>query len=293
MYYVYKLISPIDNKVFYVGKGKKDRMYIHVSLTKRDKVTNGNIYLYRKLKKILEEYDDILYEKVFETENEIEAYEHELKVINDIGVDNLCNISLSYNLLADETKVKISESLKEKWKNDKEFSEKINNTRKTEEYKKNMSNVIKNSDNHKKAINKEEYKRKKSKSTKEWWNNLSEDEYKEYCENMSNVIKNSDNHKKAIQSEEYRKNLSKSIIESDKFKEYNENRKGVKRGKYKETIKNINRRKKSALFDGDDIIKEFKSLSDVCEYFDIKISTACVWIKKQKNINGFILKSID
>lgn len=77
MYYVYFLISPVDDKIFYIGKGKGNRIKRHVRLAKNNKISNGNDYLFRKIKSILELYDDVKYEIVFETENEIEAYEKE------------------------------------------------------------------------------------------------------------------------------------------------------------------------------------------------------------------------
>jgi hypothetical protein len=83
--------------------------------------------------------------------------------------------------------------------------------------------------------------------------------------------------------------LSNALKNSENFQNYNKNRK--KRGKYKESDKIISRRKNSILIDDDNnIIMEFKGLNEVCEYFNIKISTACIWIKNEKRINNLTLK---
>ena len=37
MYYVYALIDPRNNKIFYIGKGLNNRMYVHLQLAKRKK----------------------------------------------------------------------------------------------------------------------------------------------------------------------------------------------------------------------------------------------------------------
>ena len=44
-WYVYKLINPIDNKPFYVGKGIRYRMYAHASWVKNRKIPNNNYRL--------------------------------------------------------------------------------------------------------------------------------------------------------------------------------------------------------------------------------------------------------
>jgi len=293
MYYVYFLISPKDNKVFYVGKGKGNRMKRHVQLAKNDKISNNNTFLFRKIKKILEEYDDVNYDIIFETNNETEAYDKEQEIINEIGISNLCNLSLGYHLQSESTKSKISNTLKNKYLFDEEFIEKMSevfNKRKTDEYRKSMSESVKNSENHK-SIYTPEFRKSISESTKKWWRSLSEEELDNYKKNMSDVLKMSEKHKEVVSSETYKENLSKSLKSSDVFKKYNEDRTGKKRGRYKESEKNKNRRNKAILVDNDgNIIAEFSGLKEVCDYFNIKMSTACVWLKKNKKIENLILK---
>lgn len=50
MYYVYELIDSKTNKVFYVGKGQKNRMYDHVRKAKSNQ-RFSNMHLFYKIKK--------------------------------------------------------------------------------------------------------------------------------------------------------------------------------------------------------------------------------------------------
>lgn len=373
MYYVYFLISPTNNKIFYIGKGKGNRLKKHVMLAKKGKISNGNVYLYRKIRSILDKFDDVEYKIVFETYNELEAYEKEQELICEIGLHNLCNMSLGFNLMSEDIKSKISCSLKklyqegaykaklretydseeyrksqsiaiknssihkEKMASDevrkkisislkehydmvygnykdietkccvcekkiivfeREFllsdryycsSECRYHIRRSEEYRKNMSSSVKNSQKHK-SIYTDEFRKNISDSAKKWWSSLSEEELVEYKTKMSESLKNSESHKKVINTQEYRNNLSDGIKNSEGFKQYTIRRKGQKRGPYKESPKNISRRKKSILIDeNNNIVVEFNSLGDICEYFNIKMSTASVWLKNNKNINGMTL----
>lgn len=91
-YYVYHLIDERNNKVFYVGKGCHNRMYKHVDSVKKGKIFK-NTKLYNKINKILKENKKILYEKVFETDIEQEAFNYEIYEIKRIGKENLCNLT--------------------------------------------------------------------------------------------------------------------------------------------------------------------------------------------------------
>ena len=46
MFYVYELINPITKDIFYVGKGRGNRMYTHVQKVKRNIRPNGNIKIF-------------------------------------------------------------------------------------------------------------------------------------------------------------------------------------------------------------------------------------------------------
>lgn len=91
-HYVYELLNPIDNKIFYVGKGSNNRMYIHEYRAKRPNAEiNENIRLRNKIKSILNIGDKVKYKKIFITNNAKQAYEMETKRILEIGLENLCN----------------------------------------------------------------------------------------------------------------------------------------------------------------------------------------------------------
>ena len=119
-YYVYQLIDSRDNKVFYIGKGQKMRMYEHVKNVQRGRIPNGtNIKLCNKIKKILSFKLNVKYKKILITENEQEAFDKEKEIISKIGLKNLCNLtnggeggSSKGRKLSEEHKRKISESHK-------------------------------------------------------------------------------------------------------------------------------------------------------------------------------------
>ncbi len=93
-YYTYILIDPRNNKIFYVGKGKKQRMYKHVMDVQRGRIPNGsNVYLERKIKKILSSGNKVKYKKVLITENQQEAFVREKELIKKFGLKNLCNVA--------------------------------------------------------------------------------------------------------------------------------------------------------------------------------------------------------
>ena len=92
MYYVYELIDPRNDKVFYVGKGKDKRMYQHYRQVKNN---HGlyNLYMERKIKKIIKENLKPKYKKIFESENEQKCFDIEIKRIKELGKENLCNLT--------------------------------------------------------------------------------------------------------------------------------------------------------------------------------------------------------
>lgn len=93
-YYVYELIDPRNDTVFYVGKGQQNRMYDHEGRVKRGLVPNrSNVYLGYKIKKILATGLKIKYNKVLITDNEQTSYDKEKEMIETIGLKNLCNVT--------------------------------------------------------------------------------------------------------------------------------------------------------------------------------------------------------
>lgn len=81
-FYVYGLISPLDNKLKYIGKGSGNRMFIHIKSLNWKKPLDNNFTKLAGLKEILESgYEDIAYRLFFETDNESEAYNKEIDYI--------------------------------------------------------------------------------------------------------------------------------------------------------------------------------------------------------------------
>lgn len=268
MFYVYNLIDPRDNSIFYVGKGKGNRMYKHEQYVLNNKLPNGNKVLFDKIMEIKLNNLEIIYKKVFETEDEMTAYEFENKLINEIGIDKLCNS------ISDQVLIGIANNTK----NSKWYYNSI-----TDEYR-----LFKKEDEIPEGFLKGSPKT--TLAMNKWWNSLDKCKLEEYKQKMSNSLKNSQKHKEKVSSEEYKEKLSNALKNSESFQKYNENR--TKRGKYKESDKNKNRRKRSVLIDDiGRIVKEFESLKDICDYFNIKISTACAWVKNEKRINNLTLKN--
>jgi len=126
-WYVYTLTNSRTGEIFYVGKGQQYRMYAHYLSVKRNKVPNNNYKLFRKIKDIIDSGSSITYSQPLFTDNEKEAYEFERKLISEIGLDSLCNLTSGGgginthvgrkhwnfgNHWSDEVKRKISESKK-------------------------------------------------------------------------------------------------------------------------------------------------------------------------------------
>jgi len=90
-YYTYELIDPRNNKVFYVGKGCKNRMYSHFNAVKSGRILR-NTKLNNKLKKLIKENLKPLYRKI-ETDIEQVAFDKEIELIEFYGKENLCNLA--------------------------------------------------------------------------------------------------------------------------------------------------------------------------------------------------------
>lgn len=111
-YYVYFLKDGDD--VFYVGKGTGNRMYYHYKTALK---TNIRLPVLDKIRKMVSENRTIVYEKVFETNDQQEAYIKEKTTIKEIGIDNLKNITqggegATYVHLTEQHRKNISKSIK-------------------------------------------------------------------------------------------------------------------------------------------------------------------------------------
>ncbi len=91
-YYVYCLVNPVTDKVFYVGKGKSNRLYEHEMKVKSNKMPNNNKHLFYTIKNILSSGNSITYRIVEDKLTEEVAFQLEKSLIERIGVDNLCNL---------------------------------------------------------------------------------------------------------------------------------------------------------------------------------------------------------
>ncbi|GJQ43742.1 MAG: hypothetical protein JETCAE03_32400 [Ignavibacteriaceae bacterium] len=122
LHYTYELINSKDNKVFYVGKGKHKRMYVHYTNIKNGKHLQ-NKHLENKIKKIIRENHKIIYNKVIQDVSKEVAFAKEKELIKLYGLNNLCNLTAggeggSYfgRQHSEETKKKIGNSNKGKKK---------------------------------------------------------------------------------------------------------------------------------------------------------------------------------
>lgn len=211
-YYVYYLIDPYTNNIFYIGKGTGKRMYMHEKSTLRGFKPNNNTALYEKIIEIHKKGSVVQYKKIFETDDESLAYEFELNEIYKIGVQNLTNLSTTRNYKGN------SEYVKDGLKNSKKNLKRLEFI-KTEEYrnkcrennlgdKNPMFNTNWNSLQRKNII--EANKKPKSESHKE---NISKSlKGREFTQthrnNLSSSLKNSIVFQTKMKSEEYRNNQS-------------------------------------------------------------------------------------
>lgn len=124
-FYVYTLSH--NGIVFYVGKGSKRRMYIHEQKFRKGIKSNNNTSLFEKIKSIIESGNSIEYKKIFETDIETDAYKVEVETIENLGIDNICNLTTSYlkSNLSDIVKTSLKKSLKFKESLDKKRTEEI------------------------------------------------------------------------------------------------------------------------------------------------------------------------
>lgn len=90
-YYVYLLIDPRDNNIFYVGKGIKKRAEDHL----KEKFNENEKYL--KIKEIKDSGNNVRIEILSRGLNKEEAFKVETATIDLIGIENLTNINKGHH----------------------------------------------------------------------------------------------------------------------------------------------------------------------------------------------------
>jgi len=85
-FYVYELIDPRNNKPFYIGKGRGNRMYSHVSEANRGKHQWSNVLKCERIVSILSKGFSIGYNKVKDDLDEIDALLIEETLIDKYGL---------------------------------------------------------------------------------------------------------------------------------------------------------------------------------------------------------------
>ena len=94
-YYVYLLIDPRNNKIFYVGKGKGNRINQHLLGALNDK-TNETEKI-KRIREIKNSGLDVKHVILRHELTEKEAFEVESAVIDVLGKDNLTNLLTGHN----------------------------------------------------------------------------------------------------------------------------------------------------------------------------------------------------
>lgn len=135
-WYTYHIIDPETNKVFYVGKGHGQRVYVHMTRALKWRqtgkiISGGNKHLYRKLLKIHDKELRPIYSIVFFSTIEKETLEREESDIRAFGLENLCNFTYGGEgeARSPETREKMSKAMRAFWDSEdgytmrKQFSE--------------------------------------------------------------------------------------------------------------------------------------------------------------------------
>ena len=112
-HYVYRLKTS-DGEIIYIGKGSGTRMFKLVQIANGNSLAKKrNSKLYNKISSVIRIGGYVFPEVIFESENESDCLNMEIKLIREIGKQNLCNLTdggegTSGYLLSEETKRKIS-----------------------------------------------------------------------------------------------------------------------------------------------------------------------------------------
>ena len=93
-YYVYVLKDPRDSKIFYIGKGQKNRIFQHVADALETEHINDKLDLIREIKNARQEVEHYILRHGL---TEKEALEIESACIDLIGLDYLTNQVKGYN----------------------------------------------------------------------------------------------------------------------------------------------------------------------------------------------------
>ena len=88
VWYVYELIDPRTDTVFYVGKGARNRLDAH----EHEARSGIKSHKCNKIRSIWEDGHQIVKRKVAQFWDEEAAYEHEAERIAEIGLTNLTNV---------------------------------------------------------------------------------------------------------------------------------------------------------------------------------------------------------
>lgn len=149
MYYVYELIDPRVNFPFYVGKGKNDRVYFHLSEKSRAKTDNERKF--NKIQKIRKEgYEpEIKIVKYFE--NEDDAYDYEEQLIKKYGRVRYDENGILMNICESSRPPRLKGRTYQEIYGDN-WEEQIQKRMKTKEERKNYGGVKKHTEETKKKI---------------------------------------------------------------------------------------------------------------------------------------------
>lgn len=93
-YYVYLLIDPENNQVFYVGKGTSNRIFAHITAALKDEMPGDKLDKIRAIRASDLEVKHIIHRHGL---NEKEAFEVEAALIDFIGLSGLTNQVQGYN----------------------------------------------------------------------------------------------------------------------------------------------------------------------------------------------------